>query len=222
MSNSDKTSAPVHLPKAGPREIFLLLFASNTRATRRQPADQSSMSSQTTGPAVKSSSWMAGFFFQNSRSFMNGCSGSGAASFPPSVINRRASESVDSSNNHKVTLCAFRRRPIVLSICPMNLSGAAQSRGRPDYRSTLRLARGRLAGSAQCLFGPLAFSYIDNCAHEFHKMTGLVANRMTDCVNVFNVAARMNNSIVRFEIHFSRTAFSNNSLTLSWSSERSR
>ena len=83
-----------------------------------------SMSSQTTGPAVKSSSWITAFCFHDSGSFMNGCSGSGATNLPLSAINRKTSESVDSSNNHKTTLCAFRRRPIVLSICPRNFSGS--------------------------------------------------------------------------------------------------
>src|SRR6266487_3390040 len=55
---------------------------------------------------------------------MNGCAGSAAAKFVPCAAARRTSESFASSNNHRITLCAFKRRPIVLSICPRNLSGA--------------------------------------------------------------------------------------------------
>src|SRR5205823_1402660 len=47
-----------------------------------------------------------------------------------------------------------------------------------------------------------------NRAHEFHKMTGLVANRMTDRVDVLNGAARVNNSIVRFEVRVLGNRFS--------------
>ena len=83
-----------------------------------------STSSQTTGPAVKSNSSIIAFCFHNDGFLMNGCSGSSAPNFPPSDIDRKTSESSDSLNNHKLTLCAFRSRPIVLSICPMNFSGS--------------------------------------------------------------------------------------------------
>src|SRR5439155_4045461 len=59
-----------------------------------------------------------------------------------------------------------------------------------------------LLGSAQRLFGTLTFSCIDNSAHELHKMTALVANRMTDGVDVLDGAARVNNSVICFELRF--------------------
>src|SRR5437870_7857676 len=56
---------------------------------------------------------------------MNGCSGSGATNFPPSdVEERKMSASLESSNNHKLAVCAFKRRPIVLNIWPINFSGS--------------------------------------------------------------------------------------------------
>src|SRR5438876_358924 len=63
-------------------------------------------------------------FFHNKGFLMNGCAGSAAAKFVPCAAARRTSESFASSSNHRITLCAFKRRPIVLSICPRNLSGA--------------------------------------------------------------------------------------------------
>src|SRR5205085_6266498 len=39
-------------------------------------------------------------------------------------------------------------------------------------------------------------------AHELHKMTGLIANRMSHRVDVLDVAVRVNNSIVCFEVRF--------------------
>src|SRR5207247_6410199 len=75
-------------------------------------------------------------------------------------------------------------------------------------RQRLHLSAGDLLGSAQRLLGALTFSYIDNSAHEVHQVTGLITNRMTDRVNVFQGAARVNNSIVRFEVRFLGNRFS--------------
>src|SRR5207245_2456253 len=57
-------------------------------------------------------------------------------------------------------------------------------------------------------FGAFAFSDIDNGAHELHKMTGLIANRMSNRVDVLDRAVRVNNSIVCFEVHFLGNRFS--------------
>src|SRR6266567_270488 len=48
----------------------------------------------------------------------------GSGKFAPSAQARKTSDSFDSSNNDRITLCAFKRRPIVLNICPRNRSGA--------------------------------------------------------------------------------------------------
>ena len=155
---------------------------------------------------MKSSSWIIAFCFQDNGSFMNGCSGSGATRFcAVQPFDRKTSESVDSSNNHKVTLCAFRRRPIVLSICPMNFSGSgAVAKTSKLCASASHLSARHLLGSAQRLFGAFAFSYIDNGAHELHQITGLIANRMTDCVDVLDDTARVNNPVICFEVRFCR------------------
>src|SRR6184192_2857691 len=123
MSNSDKTSDLPTYQKRDPQKSFcsfslqiLVPFAVNPRISVNVFANYR-------GRRKKQllDGWV---LFQNSRSFMNGCSGSGETNFPPSAINRKTSESADSPNNHKVTLCAFRRRQIVLSICPINFSGS--------------------------------------------------------------------------------------------------
>ena len=59
-----------------------------------------------------------------------------------------------------------------------------------------------LLGSAQRFFRALAFSNIDDGAHELHQITNLIADRMTDPVDMLDRTARVNNSIVHFEIGF--------------------
>src|SRR6202011_2145650 len=54
----------------------------------------------------------------------------------------------------------------------------------------------------QRLFGPFAFSNIDNRAHELHQITGLITDRMTDRVDVSDRTARVNNSVVCFKVRF--------------------
>src|SRR6202011_2535947 len=54
----------------------------------------------------------------------------------------------------------------------------------------------------QRLFGTFAFSDIDDGAHELDKMTGFIANRMTYSMNIPDRTARMNDSIVGFELRF--------------------
>src|SRR5207244_11719328 len=83
-----------------------------------------STSSQATGAPEKNSSRSPGSSFHDEGFLMNGCSGSALAKFAPSAQARKTSKSFDSSSNQRITLCAPSRRPIVLSICPRNLSGA--------------------------------------------------------------------------------------------------
>jgi hypothetical protein len=59
-----------------------------------------------------------------------------------------------------------------------------------------------LLGSSQRFFCALGFGYIDDSPHELDKMTDLIANWMTDSVDVPDGAARMDNSVLGFEIHF--------------------
>ena len=67
------------------------------------------------------------------------------------------SESVELSNNHKLTLCAFKRRPIMLSICPDEFFRRRRSRENVQaLRQCLDLSARDLLGSAQRIFRPLA------------------------------------------------------------------
>jgi len=79
---------------------------------------------EATGAPEKKSSRSPGSSFHDEGFLMNGCSGSALKKFVPSAHARKTRESFDSSNNQRITLCARRRRPMVLSICPRNLSGA--------------------------------------------------------------------------------------------------
>src|SRR4029077_10976901 len=51
-------------------------------------------------------------------------------------------------------------------------------------------------------------SYIDNSAHELDQVTGFIRNGMTDRVDVPNNTARVNNSIVSFEVRVLGNRFS--------------
>src|ERR1700731_4461240 len=62
--------------------------------------------------------------------------------------------------------------------------------------------------SPQRLFGAFTLSYIDNSADKLDQMTGLIANRMTDRMNIPDRTARMNNAIVRFEVRVLGNRFS--------------
>src|SRR4029077_843466 len=62
--------------------------------------------------------------------------------------------------------------------------------------------RRRLLGSAQPPFGAFAFRDIDNRAHELDQVPDLIANRMTDRVDVPDSAARTNNPVICFEVRF--------------------
>src|SRR6266542_1926169 len=101
--------------------------------------------SQATGAPEKNSSRSPGSSFHDEGLLTNGCSGSAFAKFVPSAHARKTSESFDSSSSQRITLCADRRRPIVLSICPRNLSALAQWPEHQGCRSVLPPGRGRLA-----------------------------------------------------------------------------
>src|SRR6059058_5787037 len=94
-----------------------------------------STSSQATGAPEKNSSRSPGSSFQDEGFLMNGCSGSPIAKFVPSAHARKTSASFNSSNNQRITLCAPRRRPIVLNICPRNLSGARSEEHTSELQS---------------------------------------------------------------------------------------
>src|SRR5207244_4799716 len=69
-------------------------------------------------------------------------------------------------------------------------------------RQRLHLTARDLLGSAQRFFGAFAFRYIDDRTHELDEMSRLIANGVTDRVDVLNGTARMNNSVVCFEVRF--------------------
>src|SRR4029077_2450312 len=69
-------------------------------------------------------------------------------------------------------------------------------------RQRLHLSASHLLGSAKRFFGAFAFRYIDDRTHELHEMSGLIANGMTDRMDVLNGTARMDNSVVCFEVRF--------------------
>src|SRR4029077_920222 len=69
-----------------------------------------STSSQATGAPEKSSSRSPESSFHDGGFLMNGCSVSTLAKFVPSAHARKTSDSLDPSNNQRITLCASSMR----------------------------------------------------------------------------------------------------------------
>src|SRR6476620_9095605 len=69
-------------------------------------------------------------------------------------------------------------------------------------RQRFHLSARYLLGSTQRLFGAFALGDRGNRAKELHQIPAIIAHRMTDRADVPDRTARMNNSVVGFDIRF--------------------
>ena len=78
----------------------------------------------------------------------------------------------------------------------------------------VREVRLRLAQSLALFLRPLAFGDVHHGTHEFNEFAGWAENRMAHYVDISDLAAGMNDSVIQLELRRSRVALSSAFATL--------